>query len=247
MNDHLDSAGREKLPSRTAGTPPGRYRAFATDFDGTLAHDGRVRPEAFEALHRLKAAGFILLMVTGREIEDLSTVFSSLDLFDLIVAENGALLYWPASRNSERLTEPPSEKFIETLRVRGVSELSVGHSIVATHEPYHQVVLEAIHDLGLELHVIFNKGAVMILPTGINKASGLQKALEYLDIERARVVGIGDAENDHAFLDYCGWPVAVQNALPALKERALTVTKGEDGAGVAEIAEMLLSGIEPTR
>jgi HAD superfamily hydrolase (TIGR01484 family) len=226
---------------------PRRYRAFATDFDGTLAHEGVVRPEAMDALQRLKAAGLVLLMVTGREIEDLSRVFPPMDLFDLIVAENGALLYWPGSKHSQRLTEAPPQKFVETLQARGVSPLSVGHSIVATCEPHHQTVLECIHDLGLELHVIFNKGAVMILPTGVNKASGLQAALEHLHIDRAAVVGIGDAENDHAFLDFCGWPVAVQNALPALKERALTVTRGEDGQGIAEIAEMLLAGIEPTR
>ena len=38
------------------------------------------------------------------------------------------------------------------------------------------VVLATIRDLGLELHVIFNRDAVMVLPSGINKGTGLRAA-----------------------------------------------------------------------
>ena len=61
-------------------------------------------------------------------------------------------------------------------------------------------MLEAIRDLGLELQIIFNKGAVMVLPAGVNKASGLAVALARLGLSPHNVVGVGDAENDHAFL-----------------------------------------------
>jgi hypothetical protein len=89
--------------------------------------------------------------------------------------------------------------------------------------------------------VIFNKGAVMVLPPGINKASGLQAALEDLRLSAHNVVGIGDAENDTAFLTACGCAVAVENALPSIKERADVVTEGSRGQGVIEIAERLLA------
>ena len=49
--------------------------------------------------------------------------------------------------------------------------------------------------------MIFNKGAVMILPSGVNKATGLAAALEELGLSPHNVVGVGDAENDHAFLE----------------------------------------------
>ena len=61
-------------------------------------------------------------------------------------------------------------------------------------------MLDTIRDLGLELQVIFNKGAVMVLPAGVNKASGLAAALADLGLSPHNVVGVGDAENDHAFL-----------------------------------------------
>jgi hydroxymethylpyrimidine pyrophosphatase-like HAD family hydrolase len=61
-----------------------------------------------------------------------------------------------------------------------------------------------IRELGLELQIIFNKGAVMVLPAGVSKASGLEAALALLELLPHDVAGIGDAENDHAFLRLCG-------------------------------------------
>ena len=106
-------------------------------------------------------------------------------------------------------------------------------------------MLETIRDLGLELQVIFNKGAVMVLPAGVNKASGLVAALDELGLSPHNVVGVGDAENDHAFLAACECAVAVANALPTIKERADHVTAGEDGDGVRELIDALIEMISP--
>jgi len=125
------------------------------------------------------------------------------------------------------------------LEQRGVP-IAVGRGVVATWEPHQALVLECIHDLGLELHVIFNKGSVMVLPSGVNKATGMLAALKDLGLSAHNVVGVGDAENDHAFLAECGCAVAVANALSTLKERADVVTQGKQGQGVEELIEQLL-------
>jgi HAD superfamily hydrolase (TIGR01484 family) len=91
--------------------------------------------------------------------------------------------------------------------------------IIATWRPQEARVLEIIREFGLELQIIFNKDAVMLLPSGVNKSSGSQAALDELRLSPYNVVGIGDAENDHAFLDCCECAVAVANAIPSLKER----------------------------
>jgi hydroxymethylpyrimidine pyrophosphatase-like HAD family hydrolase len=218
-----------------------RYYVLACDFDSTLASHGRVEEVVIAALQRVRSSGRKLILVTGRELEDLIGIFPHLDLFERVVAENGALLYRPATREEKVLGEPPNSEFIELLRERGVSPLGVGHVIVATREPYEKIALEAIHDLGLELQVIFNKGAVMILPSGLNKAAGLISALSELYLSPHNVVGIGDAENDHAFLSQCECAVAVANALPMLMERADFVTQGSNGTGVIELADKLVS------
>ena len=216
------------------------FEALAVDYDGTLAHHGIVEPATLAALERLKASNRRLLMVTGREIEDLSTVFSRLDLFDLIVGENGALLYEPPTKTFTSLHEPPPAAFAHELQLRGVSPLSVGHVIVATYEPNEAVVLDVIKTLGLELEIIFNKGSVMVLPSGVNKATGLKAALKRFTLSPGRTVGIGDAENDHAFLSFCGFGVAVSNALPSLKEHADYITTHANGQGVTELIDKLI-------
>ena len=135
----------------------------------------------------------------------------------------------------------PPDAFVHALREQGVGPISVGRVIVATWEPHERAVLQVIHTLGLELNVIFNKGAVMVLPTGVNKATGLVAALEELDLSPHNAVGVGDAENDHAFLEICEASAAVANALPALKQRADFVTVGDHGAGVAEVIGKLVA------
>jgi hydroxymethylpyrimidine pyrophosphatase-like HAD family hydrolase len=215
------------------------FLALATDYDGTLAHDGSVDEGTRAALERLKLTGRRLVMVTGRELPDLQRVFPALDLFDRVVAENGALLYTPASREERLLAPPPPPAFVARLRARDVAPLSVGRCIVATWEPHQQVVLDAIRELGLELAITFNKGAVMVLPAGVNKASGLTAAARDLDIALANVVGVGDAENDHAFLRVCGCSAAVANALPSVLQEADVQLAGERGAGVCELVQRI--------
>jgi hydroxymethylpyrimidine pyrophosphatase-like HAD family hydrolase len=218
-----------------------KYHALAVDYDGTLATDGQVDPATHDALHRLKESGRRLILVTGRIIGQLLEVFPQLSICDLVVADNGALLYDPRTGDQIALADPPSEEFIRELSFRGVSPIEVGDVIVATWEPHESTVLQVIRDMGLELQIIFNKGAVMILPTGCNKATGLRAALTRLGLSHHNTVGIGDAENDEAFLKLCAASAAVDNALEVVKRHVLMVTKGARGEGVVELIERILA------
>lgn len=216
------------------------FVALAADYDGTLATQGSIDPATVAALRRLRDSGRRLLMVTGRELDELKQVCPHLDLFDRVVAENGGLIFKPKSGEIVLLTESPSPEFVNTLRQAGCERVAVGRSIVATWEPHQTTVLECIRQLGLELEIIFNKGAVMILPTGVNKATGLAAALTDCGLAPLNTVAIGDAENDHIFLKACGCGVAVANAIPALKETADLVTEGDHGAGVQQLIDRLI-------
>jgi HAD superfamily hydrolase (TIGR01484 family) len=218
-----------------------RFRVLATDYDGTLAFDGIVDDATIRALREARAQGLKLVMVTGRELDDLFNTFEHSALFERIVAENGAVLYDPATKTVDVIASPPPLVLIEALERQAIP-LSVGHSIVATVEPYEHQVLAVIRDLGLEWHVIFNKGSVMALPSDITKATGLAPALAALGVPPEQTVGVGDAENDQAFLRMCGVAAAVDNALPSVKAIAQVVTAGARGAGVVELLAMMLSG-----
>lgn len=217
-----------------------RYRALAVDYDGTIARHGLVDDRTVAGLQRAKSAGIRLIMVTGRELDSLFDTCPHTDLFDRIVAENGAVLYRPEGDELQVVGEAPPADFVRALTAADVP-FHAGHSIIATVEPHESVVLQAIRDLGLHWHVIFNKGAVMALPSSVSKATGFVHALSALDIEAGDTVGVGDAENDHAFLDLCGCAVAVANALPAVKARARVVTVHSHGAGVVEAIDLILS------
>src|SRR5437868_13831964 len=103
-----------------------RYLALASDYDGTLAHDGRVDHDTIRMIERLTHSGRKLILVTGRELPDLESVFPRLDICERVVAENGAVLYNPATREKRILAERPPESVLDDVRSRGVSNLSVG-------------------------------------------------------------------------------------------------------------------------
>jgi HAD superfamily hydrolase (TIGR01484 family) len=218
-----------------------RFLALATDYDGTLATDGAVDRETVAALRRLAATGRKLILVTGRQLNDLLRVFPDAGLFDAVVAENGAVLHRPASAETRVLAPPPPAHFVETLRRRRVEPLWRGQVVVATVQPNDTAVEDVIRELGLDLQVILNKGSVMVLPASVDKATGLRAALAELAVAPERVVAIGDAENDQAFLATSGRGVAVANALDTLKAGATHVTRGEAAAGVREIIDWLVA------
>src|SRR5690349_15695679 len=118
-----------------------RYQILATDYDGTIAHHGKVDEKTIEALKRLKASARKLVLVTGRELDELKAIFPEYNLFDMIVAENGALLYNPATFKEHLLGERPPDSFVEELKKQNVLPLSVGRVIVATWEPNETIVL----------------------------------------------------------------------------------------------------------
>jgi HAD superfamily hydrolase (TIGR01484 family) len=216
------------------------FSHLATDYDGTLAEDGVVAESTIKALESLRCSGRSIILITGRELAQLLEIFDRADLFDWIVAENGALLYHPATRRKNLLTEPASLSFVEELQRRGVSPISMGEAIVATWRPHQNTVLEVIRELGLECQITYNKEAVMILPTGVDKASGLDAALAELKLSWKNVVGIGDAENDLAFLNKCQCSVAVSNALDSVKANVNFTTRAPRGEGVVELINEIL-------
>ena len=214
---------------------------LATDYDGTIASDGHVDASTLDALKRARDAGIRLVLVTGRILDDLSDRFEPLDLFERVVAENGAVVYDPARSTTIMMAQAPPDEFLEALARDGVP-VSVGWTIVATGKSYHRHLLQAISDLDLAWHVIANRLARTALPMEVTKATGLLRALTDIGASPDRTVGVGDAENDLAFLRVCGLAAAVSDALSSVQEAADVVTDGARGAGVAQLIDRWLAG-----
>src|SRR3989442_7817114 len=135
-----------------------RFAALATDYDETLADHGRVVESSEQALERLRRSGRKLLLVTGRDLDDLLQVFPRVELFHAVVAENGALLYLPDRKQERRLAEPPPAAFALALGRSNVP-ITTGRAIVATPVPHETTAFEEIRRQGLELQAILHQRA----------------------------------------------------------------------------------------
>jgi hydroxymethylpyrimidine pyrophosphatase-like HAD family hydrolase len=181
------------------------------------------------------------ILLTGRHVDDLLAVCPRVRLFDYVVAENGAVVYEPRTREQTLLGKPPPAEFVQRLKELTDNSIDTGQVVVSTWLPHHTAVLQAIQEMGLELQLIFNREAVMVLPAGVNKASGMEYALRKLGFSPHEAVGIGDAQNDHSFLERCECAVVVANAVPSIRELAAFTTKSEAAQGVTELIEELIA------
>ena len=239
--DTSDKGGQPGQLEEFRGVNDMRYLGLVTDYDGTLATRGTVSTEAAAGITRLRTSGRHAILATGRRLDDLLAICPFVNLFSYVVAENGAVLYDPKTRVTTLLADPLPDRFKKAVQDANIKPVEIGNVIVATHVPNQERMLQIIRELGLELKIIFNRSAVMILPTGINKASGTKYALRKLGLSPHEIVAVGDSENDHSLLQIAECPVAVANALDAIKEAAALVTKSSAGEGVIELIDELIA------
>ncbi|CAL8480916.1 protein of unknown function (plasmid) [Caballeronia sp. S22] len=148
-----------------------RCMVLASDCEGALARHGRIDDTTWDAVYRLRASGRQIALVTGRELNDLLSLCDRVDRFACVVAENGGVLYMPATRE-RTLLGPPPPAFVDAMRRRGVKHLSVSETLVSTSRPYDEDAHDAIRELGLDLHVVFNGDAVISSHPALARRAG---------------------------------------------------------------------------
>jgi hydroxymethylpyrimidine pyrophosphatase-like HAD family hydrolase len=218
-----------------------RYVALAAGYDGTLARDGRCDEQCVEALRALAATGRKLILVTCRELRDLLEIFPEARVFDYLVAECGAVMHRPAARQSAILAQAPSEILVQELRRRSIGPLSVGSSIVTTDRAYENDVRDAIERLRLDSQLVANGNTIIVLPMGVNKASGMRAVLRELGLSAHNLVAIGSSEDDIPLLSLAEYAAAVKNAEPGVEQAVDRVTRGAYCDGFVEFARELMT------
>ena len=209
-----------------------RFSVLALDYDGTIAKNGALDPEVRHAIADVRASGITVILVTGRILDDLRSFVGDLRFVDAIVAENGAVVTFPESGRSSALAALVPVALVEALRAKRIT-IDVGQSVIEADASAATAILESIRALELPQVLIFNRGRVMVLPTGVNKAMGLREALRTLRLSPHNTIGIGDAENDHDLLDACELGVAVVWGSAPLKARADQILEGTGPPAVA--------------
>ncbi|WP_349515099.1 Cof-type HAD-IIB family hydrolase [Leuconostoc suionicum] len=79
------------------------------------------------------------------------------------------------------------------------------------------------------------------LPKGTNKRKGLEKLLDHYGFKWSEVIAFGDEENDEDMIQSAGIGVAMQNAIPKIKEIANATTASNTNDGVALFLENYFS------
>ena len=208
-----------------------KFGVLALDYDGTIARDGVLDSEVRAAISEARARGITVVIVTGRILSELEQVAGDLHFVDAVVAENGAVLWFP-NGHSRVLSSPSSVGFLQELSRRGL-EFKAGQSVVELDAATAPQVLAIIRELELPLVLVFNRGRLMVLPQAVSKGAGLRKALATLRLSVHNAVGIGDAENDHSLLTTCELGVAVSWGSQALQGIAAEVLHGDGPPAVA--------------
>ncbi len=80
-----------------------KFAILVCDYDGTLATRETAGSQTIEALMSASEAGTRLVLATGRELPDIRRVLPEIELFQWVVAENGAVLFEPATGVKEVL------------------------------------------------------------------------------------------------------------------------------------------------
>jgi hypothetical protein len=223
-----------------------RVAALVLDYDGTLACADRIAPDTLEALGQARSAGVRLILATGRVFFELTRVCERLDLFHAVVAENGGVVYSPARGSIVDLGPGPPPRLFAELDRRGVS-YQAGRVIVGTFRRDEERVREAMARTGVTLDRSYNREALMLLPVGISKGTGVRHVVSRLGLSFHDVLAIGDSENDIDLFQVCGWRACPENAVPELARLADWIFPGSNGASVARaLRETILPGRLPT-
>lgn len=79
-----------------------------------------------------------------------------------------------------------------------------------------------------------------VMADDVNKGTALNFLLDYLKISQSESIAFGDQENDLEMLQFAGTSVAMENAIPLIKQTAAQTTSSNDEAGVAAVINTYL-------
>ena len=227
-----------------------KKKVLAVDIDGTVTLNGfgTIHLKALEKLRNLKNDGHHVIFVTGRSSVEayILSIFGGLTL--LGVGENGGCITHGEIMTHELLGNKEECQNAFSYLKETLDEIILEKPVFPR---LTEVVLDRTFDIKnaqklldeKEFNVgLFDSGyAYHINSRGIDKGSGLIKALEMLNADLEDTIALGDSETDVPLFRTVKNNIAVNNSIPELKEIAKIVTIKNSGEGLLEGLDMISS------
>lgn len=209
------------------------------DLDGTLTKGGedRITTELRSMLAQFKKTGWLLILATGRDKKYLESRDDLRSLFDGWVCEAGASIYVISTNEYKILVNDRWLQFINEIKKLECVILKENTVNLLSRECIEKVD-EVASKLGVEYKVLNNKGALLLLPSDIDKSTGLRELLRLLDFQ-GFLVAVGDSEIDIEMLKNADFKASPSNADQAVREIVDYLSSRENGEGVIDILENL--------
>lgn len=215
-------------------------KAIITDLDRTITDkpDGlSFHSENYDSriLDALKEAGPALILCTGRTLDYVKKLSYHFNIWCCIVAENGAVIYFPETEKIVTTNTAEMEKVKNIILKIDLPDKEIGEVIAAVNWSDKNKIRKVLGDLSDTVQWVRNKDRLMITPLETNKGEGVRRVLDEMRIDPERTLVVGDAENDIDMYMNPGFKVALKNSHPRLKKLSNQIMKKSSTAGILEI------------
>ncbi len=183
--------------------------------------------------------GLRVILVSGREYPTLASIARRIRVVDAVVAENGALVDSPFVGRPKRYGRATGTRVRERFAITNLHGIEVGEVVVSV--PLRSAREAGRRVAGLAVTLVRNADRVMIVPRGVDKATGVRAAMRGLRLGAASFAAIGDGDNDLPLLRAAALAGAVHNARPGVRAESDYICKASVGAGVREFVRGPLS------
>lgn len=231
--------------------------------DGTLLNDQHeVTPYTLDVLKRAIEKGIYVVLATGRGLSRISIHQELMDLKQPIVATNGADIHYEAGDDGEKsyLTKESMEQLFSVINEINIPFWGFSGEVLFENRQLTDAELSKCLKLGVQstnlslLEQFYEKAQHIqeieitksaetnfeINKSGVTKAYGVQKLCDYLNLTMDQVMCLGDSANDYKLFEAVGFPVAMANGIPELKEIAKATTVSNNEEGVAKAIEQFI-------
>jgi phosphoglycolate phosphatase (TIGR01487 family) len=221
-------------------------KAFAIDIDGTLTENGGgiIHLPAVQNLRTLEKLGYKIIYVTGRSSVEAYILSVFTGTTKIAVGENGGVVTISPTEhiilgnkaeciNGYRMLS----KKLENVKLKNVFDRMT--EVVLERTFNIELGKQILQDTNMGVELTDSKYSFHINNIGINKASGLAKALDILKIKPSETVTIGDSETDIPLFQFCAFSIALNHADEDVKSKANYVVSQNSGKGLVEALDYI--------